>query len=170
MSDPSHPSTFARIQTWLAVALSLGLLALGIAWYGLSLEVHQRFWHNISSRLEGPMTFRFYLQPTMAFIAALYDGIRDAKAGHKSFFWTKVDDPEQQHGRMREGLTATARIVLLGLSMDTIYQFKVFDHFYPAEAFMMAILLAVIPYFIFRWIIEIVARWWVARKSTGPAL
>ena len=50
-----------------------------------------------------------------------------------------------------------------------IYQFRVLDHFYPAEAFVMVILLAVIPYFIFRWSIEGVARWWLARKSTGPA-
>jgi hypothetical protein len=51
--------------------------------------------------------------------------------------------------------------------MDAIYQFKVFDRFYPVEALMMALLLAVIPYFIFRWIIEYVARWWFARKSAG---
>ena len=93
MSSPSQPSKFARIQTWLALGLLLLMLALGIAWYGFSLEVHHRFWHNIAGRLEGPMTFRFILQPTMAFIAALADGIRDVKAGHKSFFWTKVDDP-----------------------------------------------------------------------------
>ena len=56
---------------------------------------------------------------------------------------------------------------LIGFGMDTIYQFKVLDHFYPAEALMMAILLAVIPYFVFRWLIELVARWWMARKSAG---
>ena len=109
------------------------MLALGIAWYGFSIEVHHRFWHNIAGRLEGPMTFRFILQPTMAFIAALADGIRDVKAGHKSFFWTRVDDPEHQHGRLREGAFATSRLALLGLSMDIIYQFKVLDHFYPGR-------------------------------------
>ena len=40
MSDPSHPSKFARIQTWLALGLLLLMLALGIAWYGFSIEVH----------------------------------------------------------------------------------------------------------------------------------
>jgi len=115
------------------------------------------------------MTFRFILQPTMAFIAALADGIRDVKAGHKSFFWTRVDDPQHQHGRLREGAFATSRLALLGLSMDIIYQFRVLDHFFPAEAFVMVILLAIIPYFVFRWIVEWVARWWLARKSTGPA-
>ena len=154
-------------MTWLVVAISAVLLALGIFWYGWSMEVHHRFWADIFGRLHGPMTFRFYLQPTMAFIAALIDGIRDARFGHKSFFWTAQHDPTQHAGRLREGLISTARVALLGLSMDAIYQFKVLDRFYPAEAVMMALLLAVIPYFIFRWVIEYVARWWLARKSAS---
>jgi hypothetical protein len=56
-------------------------------------------------------------------------------------------------------------VVLLGISMDVIYQFKELDRFYPVEALMMAILLAVIPYFIFRWIVERVATWRFARKA-----
>jgi hypothetical protein len=70
-----------------------------------------------------------------------------------------------QRGRLREGLTSIARVILIGLSMDIIYQFKVLDHFYPAEALMMAILLAVVPYFAFRWLVELVARRWLTRKS-----
>ena len=166
MTATSQPSKFALALTWLAVGLSLVLLALGIVWYGWSLEVHHRFWHNIFGRLEGPMTFRFYLQPAMAFLAALHDGIRDVRLGHKSFFWTKANDPAEQHGRLCEGLTSVARVILLGISMDVIYQFKVLDRFYPAEAVTMAILLAVIPYFIFRWIVERVARWWLRRSAT----
>jgi hypothetical protein len=143
-------------MTWLAVGLSLAMIALGTYWYGLSLEVQQRFWGNIADRLHGPMTFRFYLQPTMAFLAALADGLADARHGHSAF----------GAGRLREGLVSTARVVLLGLSMDAIYQFKVLDQFYPAEAVMMALLLAVVPYFVFRWIVErIAAR--VTRRSAA---
>lgn len=161
------PSNVQRAMTWLVVVLSVVLLALGLYWYGWSMEVHQRFWSDIVDRVHGPMTFRFYLQPIMAGIAALTDGIRDVRRGHKSFFWSALWDPQQPGGRLREGLISTARVVLLGLSMDAIYQFKVFDRFYPAEALMMAILLAVIPYFIFRWIVERIARWWLARQAIG---
>ena len=160
-----EPSRSARVLAWLAVGLCLVLLVWGVARYGLSLEVQQRFWSDIFARASGPMTFRFYLQPTMALIAALHDGIRDTRFGHHSFFWTAAADPAKQAGRLREGLRATARIVLLGLTMDVIYQIKVEDRFYPVEAVMMALLLAVIPYFIFRWIVEGVSRWWLARKS-----
>jgi hypothetical protein len=143
---------------------------LGISWYGWSIEVHHRFWADIFERVHGPMTFRFYLQPTMALLAAIPDGIRDARLGHKSFFWSALWDKSASAGRLREGAVSTARVVLLGISMDVIYQLKVLDRFYPAEALMMAILLAVLPYFIFRWIVERAASWWFARKGSGALL
>jgi hypothetical protein len=167
MSDDA-PSKFATALTWAAVLISAVLIVLGIYWYGLSLEVQQRFWSNIFERAGGPMTFRFVLQPAMAFLAALHDGINDARHGHKAFFWSVHGDPTVKAGRLREGLTSVARVILLGISMDVIYQFKELDQFYPAEAVMMALLLAVIPYFIFRWIVEQVAHWWLAR-SAGSA-
>jgi hypothetical protein len=163
------PSTFARAMTWLAVGLCAVLLVLGISWYGWSIEIHRRFWADIFERIHGPMTFRFYLQPAMALLAAIPDGIRDVRLGHRSFFWSAWWDPNLSAGRLREGLISTARVVLLGVSMDVIYQFKALDRFYPAEALMMAILLAVIPYFIFRWIVERVARWRLAH-GTGSLM
>ena len=164
MTDAA-PSKLAVAMTWLVLAISALLMVLGIYWYGFSLDVHQRFWSDIADRLHGPMTFRFYLQPVMAFIAALIDGINDARYGHKSFFWSVHGDPTQHAGRLREGLISTARVALLGLSIDAIYQFKVLDRFYPAEAVIMALLLAVIPYFIFRWIVDQVVHRWFAHRA-----
>lgn len=159
------PSTIARAMTWLVLALTVVLLGLGIYWYGWSLDIRQRFWSDIFGRVSGPMTFRFFLQPTMALIAALPDGIDDARNGHSSFFWTARDDIARQRGRLRQGLIATARIMLLGLSMDMIYQFKVFQTFYPVEAVIFSVALAVVPYFIWRWIIERIAYWWLHRSA-----
>lgn len=146
MSD-SAASPFALALTWLAVGLSVCLLIMGTIQHGFSIEVHHRFWSDIHDRIHGPMTFRFYLQPAMALIAAIPDGMHDAR-----------NDRTPPRDRLRHGLLATARIILLGLSMDVIYQYKVLDQFYPAEAVMMAILLAVLPYFLFRWVIGRIAR------------
>jgi hypothetical protein len=163
----STPATLSTALTWIAVTLAVVMLGLGGAWYGVSLDVHRRFWADIADRLHGPMTFRFYLQPAMALIAAIPDGIRDARAGHKSFFWSSLWDSTATTGRLREGLTSVARVMLLGISMDVIYQLKALDQFYPAEAAVMAILLAVIPYFVFRWIVEHIARWWFVRPNAA---
>ena len=51
---------------------------------------------------------------------------------------------------LREGLNATARIILLGLIMDAIYQIIVFNRFYPVEAVIIAVLLGFVPYLLFR--------------------
>ena len=160
-----QPSPINSVMTWAVLAVSVVLIMLGIAWYGFSLDVHHRFWNDMFARFGGPMTFRFFLQPSMAAIAALPDGIRDAREGHKAFFWTAWRDRSQTAGRLREGLLSTARIMLLGLSMDAIYQFTVLKTFYPVEALVIALLLAVVPYFIFRWVVEIASRRWFARHG-----
>jgi hypothetical protein len=160
-----EPTTFQLTLTWAAVALTLCLLTLGALWYGFSFDVHQRFWNDIFGRISGPMTFRFLLQPTMALLAALPDGINDARNGHSAFFWAGRHGPTVKHGRLREGLIATARILLLGLSMDLIYQIRVFHQFYPAEAVLFSLILCVIPYFIWRWVVEWIASLWLTYKA-----
>jgi hypothetical protein len=57
---------------------------------------------------------------------------------------------------------ATARIILLGLVMDVIYQALVLRTFYPNEALIIALLLAFVPYLIIR---GLVLRGWRRRAS-----
>jgi hypothetical protein len=45
-----------------------------------------------------------------------------------------MSNPRERAQRLNEGLNATARIILLGLIMDAIYQAIVLKRFYPAEA------------------------------------
>lgn len=161
MSDA--PSRAARLQAWLVVIIAAALIGLGIIWYGFSAEVHQRIWRDIAERPGGPMTFRFVLQPVMAFIAALHDGIKDARTGRSPYLWTLLTDPADSGDRLREGLIATARILLLGLGMDAVYQFTVLKSFYPGEMVIIAILLAFVPYLLLRGPVARVARWWMAR-------
>jgi hypothetical protein len=151
----------------IAVALIVAFGVLGLFWYGFSAEVHARIWHNIAERPSGPMMFRFILQPVMAAIAALVDGIKDARTGRSPYFWTVLTDPDKRAGRLREGLISTARVMLLGLAMDTIYQVTVLKTFYPGEAAIVAILLAFVPYLLLRGPFARIARWWMARKSPG---
>jgi len=158
------PSKLSIAMTWTAVAIVVLLLVFGFTWYGASWQVHERFWSDVFGRLSGPMTLRFYLQPTLAFVAALKDGIKDARLGHKAFFWFAVSDPALQRGRLREGLIATSRMILIGLAIDTIYQLRVLERFYPVEAVLIVMMLAVIPYFVFRWVVEHVVRWWFSRR------
>lgn len=151
----------------LAVALLVILLGLGLFWYGMSMEVQKRFWTDIFERPGGPMTFRFILQPTMAALAALHDGIQDARTGRPTYLWTLITAPQEHGDYLRDALISTARIILLGLGMDAIYQATLLKTFYPGEMVIVALLLAFVPYLILRGPFARIARWWMDRRMAG---
>jgi hypothetical protein len=151
----------------LVIVLMVAFVVLGVAMHGLSMSVFERIWQNLLARPSGPMTFRFVLQPIMASIAALVDGVKDARTGRNPYLWTLLSDPRKRSRRLHEGLISTARVILLGLGMDMIYQFIVFDTFHPAEAVIIAGLLAFVPYLLLRGPVTRVARWWLDRGSAN---
>jgi hypothetical protein len=156
-----------KLTAWIAVIVAAALIVLGLLWYGLSAEVHGRIWRDIFERPGGPMSFRFILQPTMAALAALHDGIRDARLGRDPYLWTVLTNPEKRAGRLSEALISTARILLLGFAMDGIYQAIVLKTFYPGEMAIVAVLLAFVPYLLLRGLFARIARWWMSRQSAG---
>jgi len=151
----------ARLVVGLMVAFVIG----GLLWYGFSAEVRTRLWQNLFERPGGPMVFRFFLQPTMAAIAAWRDGVDDARTGRSPFFAGALTDPAQRTVRLNEALVATARIILLGLVMDGIYQAIEFNSFHPAEAVIIALVLAFVPYLLLRGLFARAARWWFNREG-----
>jgi hypothetical protein len=162
------PSKTQILQAQIASLLVVGLLALGVAWYGISDESLGRLWTDILDRPGGPMTFRFILQPAMAIIAALRDGFHDARLGRRPYIWALIHGVRGsggRSGRLWEGIVSTARILILGVIMDIIYQWKVLDTFYPGQSAVIAILLAFIPYLLLRGPFERIAHFWVARQA-----
>jgi hypothetical protein len=143
----------------MVVGLTLAFLVAGAVTYGFSAEVRERFWHDLLERPDQVMRFRFVLQPIMAAIAALHDGRADARLGRSPYIWAMLSTPSKRVGRLAEGAISTARVVLLGLCMDTIYQLIVLKTFYPAEASAVAIMLGFIPYLLLRGPIARIARW-----------
>ena len=162
MSDanPQELGLLAKLVIVLAIVLFVG----GIVWHGVSVEAWQRFWHDLLERPEAEMKFRFILQPLMATLAAIHDGRQDARAGRSPYFMTLYRNPQQRIGLLSEGLNATARIILLGVAMDVIYQALVLKTFYPNEALVIALLLAFLPYVILRGLVLRVAR----SRTRGP--
>ena len=105
---------------------------------------------NVTDRIGGPMTFRIILQPTMAALLAFRAGLKDAQQGRPPYFWSILTDPSQRADLLREGWQAVARVFLLAIIMDVIYQLIVLRWVYPLELIVVAILLAVVPYLLMR--------------------
>jgi hypothetical protein len=159
------PSTSQIIQARVAVVLLAALVALGAVWYGISFEDLDRLWKDILARPGGPMTFRLILQPAMAAIAALRDGVKDARLGRRPYLRAitrGVRSAEGRRGRLWEGIVSTARILILGVVMDTVYQWIVLKTFYPVQAAVIAVLLAFVPYLLLRGPFARIARHWIA--------
>ena len=87
------PSKTQILLARLVIVLLIAFTAAGVFWYGLSEEVRHRVWHQLIERPDGPMTFRFILQPIMAAIAALRDGVKDARTRRSPYFWTLLTNP-----------------------------------------------------------------------------
>jgi hypothetical protein len=123
-----------------------------------------RIWENLLDRPSGPLALRFLMQPIMATILAIRDGIKDAHSGRSPYFWTVVTNPEERGGRLREGVAATAKIMILAVILDVIYQYKELENIYAGEALIVAMLLAFIPYLLIRGPAARIARWWTDRS------
>lgn len=126
-----------------------------------------RVWMNLGDRVGGPMTFRIILQPTMAALLALLAGLKDAREGRPPYLWTVLTDPGQRAGLLREGWAAIARVFLLAVIMDVIYQWIVERWVYPVEVVIVAILLAVVPYLLIRGPVNRIAQRWRRRKGAA---
>src|SRR5215831_3052051 len=144
------------------IAVAVVLFVTGVLWHGVSLKVIEQFWHDLIERPDGPMRFRFVLQPLMATIVAIRDGREDARSGRSPYLATVLGNPQERAGRLRHGLNATARIIALGLVMDVIYQAIVLKTFYPDQALVVALVLAFVPYVIVR---GVIARIWRSHPS-----
>jgi hypothetical protein len=159
------PTRTQIVLARLVIVLSIAALVVGVFMHGVSADVIARTWQNMLDRPDGPLLFRFFLQPAMATLVALRDGIHDARTGRPPFMWTVITDPARRPGRLTEALIATSRIILLGLVMDTIYQIIEFKSFHPFEAVLMAFLLGLVPYLLLRGLITRIARRWVANPT-----
>lgn len=151
----------------LVVVAGIVLFVAGVTWHGITFAAIRRIWTDLIERPDGPMRFRFILQPLMATVAAILHGRQDARAGRSPYFWTMLRNSQERAERLREGLNATARIILLGLVMDVIYQLIVLKTFYPVEALIIAVVLAFVPYVVLRGIVTRIARRPHGSVSTG---
>jgi hypothetical protein len=124
-------------------------------------ELLTRFSSDLLGRITGPFSFRLILQPTMAAIYALRDGVRDAKSDRPPYFWAVLMHPGEGRQLLAEGWRAVLHIIFLGVIMDTAYQVMVFGRIHPLEMIVVVLALAFIPYVLLRGPFNRIARHWV---------
>ena len=121
-------------------------------------EILTRFWDQLIAQPSGPLSFRLILQPVMATILAILDGLKDARTGRPPFLRTILSDPSQRGAYLREGLKRVSRVIVFAFVMDAIYQFMVLRRFYLGEALVTVFVLAVLPYLVIRGPVDRIMR------------
>ena len=134
------------------------------------IDILSRIWQDLSGRIDGPLSFRFILQPLMAIFFATRDGIQDAKRNDPAYFSALVTDPEHRAQRLRRGWKSVGRVFCFAILMDVVYQILVLRRIYPTEILIVAVALAIIPYVALRGPVRRAAHYWMQHKLQSKHL
>jgi hypothetical protein len=121
-------------------------------------DIWVRFVGNFAQRIDGPLNFRFVMQPIMAVIFASIAGFRDGKLGKAPYFWSLFTDPLHRRELLKNGWKSVGKLFVFAIVLDVIFQIKELHTVYPGEALIVALLLAIIPYLIVRGLVTRLLR------------
>jgi hypothetical protein len=113
---------------------------------------------QLAARVSGPMKFRLVLQPAMAAFFAIRSGLADARAGKPPYFWALVSNPTERGDMLKDGWKSIGRVFILALALDVVYQIILLHFVYIGEAFIVAFILAILPYLILRGLVTRLVR------------
>src|SRR5262245_19171316 len=109
-----------------------------------------RMGSELIGRLYGPFSFRFVLQPVMAALYALHDGLADAREGKPAYLLSIFAHPSTGMALLREGWKHVTRVITLGVVMDVLYQLMEFKTIHPVQLVIVVLSLAFLPYLLLR--------------------
>lgn len=127
-------------------------------------EAIVRGWLDLIHRLDGPLHFRFIVQPTVAVLLGLRAGLRDARAGEPPFF-EALRDRERRRERLRQAWSDIGKVFLVAVVLDAVYQVWVQHGIFLFELLLTATLLALVPYGLVRGPTHRIARAWRAPRA-----
>ena len=117
-----------------------------------------RLWQEIAERPDGPLAMRFYLQPTMAALFAIRDGLKDAREGKPAYFWHLFSNPAHRRELIHAGWKSVGKIYIFAAILDVVYQLIVFHAIRPLQTLLVAAILAIVPYVALRGPVNRIAR------------
>jgi len=106
----------------------------------------QAFLEDIPKRLAGPGRFRFILQPLMAIILGIINGIRDAKAGSPPYLKGLILHKGLRGELVQTGFMAVVNLLLMGILLDAVFQWIILGTSHAGAALVVGPVLIVAPY------------------------
>ena len=132
------------------------------------LEMLSHRGEHLFGRLGGPLNFRLVVMPLVVTILAIRAHLRDIREGRPTVLWAFIRDPIERRRLFRAGLKDFGKVFIVACVLDTTYQILVLRSFYFGEVLLVAVVCAIVPYFLIRGPVTRIARI-LHRKWTGRA-
>lgn len=116
------------------------------------------FLNDIPKRLTGPGRFRFVLQPLMATILGIRSGRADARLGHPPYLYGLAFHRDRRGELFRSALASVANLLLIGILLDSIFQWVILGRSYPGAALIVGPVLIAAPYAVARGLSNRISR------------
>lgn len=125
-------------------------------------EAILRGWSNLLHRLDGPMHFRFIIQPVVAALLGARAGLRDARVGEPPLLVALVrrEHRARRRERLRHAWSDIGKVFIVAATLDATYQVWVHQGIFLLELLLTATLLALVPYGLVRGATCRLARAW----------
>jgi hypothetical protein len=151
-SDPKTATRWRRLRL-VIVGLTIAVLLLSVP---ASLQYARerggfylfspQFLEDIPKRLTGPGRFRLVMQPLLAVILGIRGGLADARAGRPPYLYGVLFHRELRRELMRETLATVAILLLMGILLDSLFQWLILGSSFPGAALVVGPVLIVTPY------------------------
>jgi hypothetical protein len=154
------------------VLAGLTLLALGLSLPGALRDAVDRgglylfsqvFLDDLPKRLTGPGRFRFVIQPLIATVLGIRSGMADARAGRPPYLLGLATDRQRRGELARDGLATVINLLLMGILLDSVFQWMILGASYPGPALIVGPVLITLPYALARALANRATRSPVAR-------
>jgi len=123
------------------------------------------FFEDMVARLSGPGRFRFIMQPVVAIVLGVRDGIKDARAGACPFIWGVIFRRGLRSQLLKSGFASVRNLVAVAILLDLISQYLIFRELHPGAAILLGPVLIAAPYSLARAFANRMSR----RRGQGPA-
>ena len=118
---------------------------------------------DIPKRLAGPGRFRFVLQPVLAIILGIRGGLTDARLNRPPYLSGVLFSRTHRRELIHTALATIVNLLLMGILMDSLFQWVILGASYPGAALLVGPVLIVTPYVLARAASNRIARMRSAR-------
>ena len=101
---------------------------------------------RVLAGLTGPMSIRFILQPAMAIVLGVRDGLQDARDGRTPFLWDLYTRSESRDEQIHKALDRLALPLMVAIVLDAIVQLILFDRIHLLGAVLVGTTVLGVPY------------------------